>query len=141
MLRFFIGLGFGVALTICSFGFMGVGHGTYVPMVFTASLIALITKFGAIPIIVLGSFLWALYFLLIPRIRTRRGRIASALLVLSVHVVSGISLAIEDPAFRRILSQQLPELLAFGVLLALAMTFLLYFAVRGRVARSSDTRP
>jgi len=131
MLKFFVGLCFGVTLTTCSFGFMGVGHGTYVPMVFTGSLIALITYFGAIPAMVLGPFLWALYFLLIPRIQTRRTRIASAVIVLSVHVVSGISLAIEDPAFRRVLSEQLRELLAFGLLLALAMTFLLYFAVRG----------
>ena len=131
MIRFFLGLLFGVILTICSFSFIGVGHGTYVPMVFTASLIALITEFGAIPAIVLGPFLWALYFLLIPRIQTKWVRIASAFMVLSVHLLSGIWLAIEDPAFWRTLSEQLPELLVFGFLFATAITFLLYLAVRG----------
>ena len=131
MIRLFLGLLFGVILTICSFGFMGVGHGTYVPMVFTSSLIALITQFGAIPAIVLSPFLWALYFLFIPRFQTKWLRMASVFMVLSVHVLSGMWLAIEDPAFWRTLSDQLSELLVFGLLFATAITFLLYLAVRG----------
>jgi len=38
MLRFFLGLGFGVVLTVYSFAFVGVGHGTFAPMAFTSSL-------------------------------------------------------------------------------------------------------
>ncbi len=65
MFRFSMGLGFGVILTIYAFAFVGVGHGTYAPLAFTTPLIAL----GAIPTLVLGSFLWAVYFLLVPQIR------------------------------------------------------------------------
>lgn len=131
MIRFFIGLCFGVILTVSSAGFLGVGHGTYVPMVFTGSLIALFTYFGVIPVIALVPLLWALYFLLIPRFQTRRARIVSTAIVLLVHIVSGVSLAIEDPAFWRVLNKQLSQLLAFGFILAVAMALLIYFAVRG----------
>jgi hypothetical protein len=131
MIRFLIGLCFGVILTVSSAGFVGVGHGTYVPMVFTGSLIALFTAFGVIPVMALVPLLWALYFLLIPRFQTRRARIVSAAIVLLVHIVSGVSLAIEDPAFWRVLNKQLSQFLAFGFILALAMALLIYFAARG----------
>ena len=139
MLRFFFGLCLGVIFTICSLGFIGVGHGTYVPMVFTGSLIAFITYFGAIPVIVLAPFLWALYYLLIPKIRTKRTRITTAAIALSLHILTGTASAIEDPAFRTTLHQELTQLMIFGLLWGLGMTFLLYFAVRGSSKTSSRT--
>jgi hypothetical protein len=97
MLRFFLGLGFGVMLTLYSFAFLGVGHGTYVPMVFTASLIALITNWGAILALLAGPLLWARYFLIIPRIQKAWIRITTTAAVLSIHLLTGIWLGIEIP--------------------------------------------
>jgi len=131
MLRFFVGLCFGVMLTICSLGFVGVGHGTYVPMVFTGALLALAPDFGPVPVIVLVPFLWAFYFQFIPKIHSRRARITSVAMLVSVHILSGVLLGFEDPAFLRILNERLPQLLAFGLFLVAAKAFLLYFAVRG----------
>jgi hypothetical protein len=131
MLRFFIGLGFGVTLTVYSFAFVGVGHGTYVPMAFTASLIALTDNWGAIPAVLLAPLLWALYFLLIPRIRRRWMRITTTVAVLFCHVLTGMWLGMEDHAFKRALSEERRGLMIFGVLVAIAMTSLFYFAVRG----------
>src|SRR5260370_21661942 len=131
MLRFFLGLFFGVVLTVYSFALVGVGHGTFVPMVFTASLIALITNWGVIPALLLAPLLWALYFLLIPRIQKKSLRIATTLVVLSSHVLSGIWLGSEDPAFTRALSQERGGLLVFELLLVMTVTCLFYFVVRG----------
>ena len=88
LLRFFLGLGFGVILTVYSFAFVGVGHGTFVPMVFTASLIALITNWGAIPTLLLAPLLWAFYLLLLPKIEKIWTRITVTVAVLSLHVLS-----------------------------------------------------
>lgn len=131
MFRFFLGLGFGAILTVYSFAFVGIGHGTYAPMVFTASLIALITDWGAIPALLLAPFLWAFYFLLIPKMQKVWMRIACTVAVLSVHVVTGAWLAIEDPAFKRAQSNERLGLMGFGLLLATTMSCLFYFVVRG----------
>jgi hypothetical protein len=131
VVRFFLGLGFGVTLTVYSFGLGGIGHGTYAPLVFTMPLIALITDGGAIFMIVLAPFLWALYFLLIPRIRTAWIRLAWAFTIFLIHVVTGGWLAIEDPAFTRTVSDDRGGLLIFGFLLAVTMSCLFYFALRG----------
>jgi len=45
MVRFFIGLLLGVILTAEALAIGGVGHGTYAPLVFTASLTVLIPPF------------------------------------------------------------------------------------------------
>jgi len=131
MFRFFLGLGFGAILTVYSFAFVGVGHGTYAPMVFTASLVALITNWGAIPALLLGPFLWAFYFLLIPKMQRASMRMVCTVVVLSVHVSTGAWLAIEDPAFKRALSNEQLGLMGFGLLLAITMSCLFYFAARG----------
>jgi len=137
MLRFFLGLAFGVVLTVFSFGFVGVGHGTFAPMAFTASLIALIPAGGAIPAILLSPFLWALYFQLIPKIQKRSIRITTTAALLSCHILSGTWLAIEDAAFTRALRDEPRGLVIFGLILALAMTCLFYFAMRG--VRDADS--
>jgi len=64
MVRFFLGLFFGVVMTVEGLAFAGVGHGTYAPLVFTASVAALIPILGLFA----GPLLWALNFLLIPKL-------------------------------------------------------------------------
>ena len=135
MLRFFLGLGFGVVLTVYAFAFGGVGHGTYVPLAFTASLIALTEIWGVLPDLLLTPLLWALYFLFIPRIRKRWLRISSTVAILSCHILVGMWLAIEDPAFTRAMNEQGSGLAIFGILLALAMSCLIYLAVRTKTSR------
>jgi drug/metabolite transporter (DMT)-like permease len=107
-------------------------------MVLAGSLIALLPDFGAIPIVVLIPFLWAFYFLIIPRIQRRKVKIASAVIILSAHWISGILLAIEDPAFGRSLTEEPTQLATYGLLLALTMSLLVYFAMRDPAARSSN---
>lgn len=132
MLRFFLGLGLGVILTVFSFGFGGVGHGTYAPMLFTAGPLSVLLVFGnLIPVIVLAPFLWALYFLRIPRIRRAWLRITLASIISLIHVIAGGWLAIEDSAFTRALSENLIGVLLFGLLATMTMGLLFYFAVRG----------
>jgi len=131
MLRFFLGLGFGVVLTVYSFAFVGVGHGTYAPMGFTASFVALMTNWGALPVLLMAPFLWAFYFLFIPRLRARGMRITATVAILSCHVLAGIWFAIEDPAFTRALSDQIGGLIIFILLLTTIISCLVYFAVRG----------
>ena len=132
MIRFFVGLGLGVVLTVFSLGFAGVGHGTYAPMMFTAGPLSVLLIFGnLIPIIVLAPFLWALYFLRMPRIRRKWGRITSASIISSIHVIAGVWLAREDYAFTRALSENLVGVLLFALLAAIAIGLLFLFAVRG----------
>lgn len=131
MVRFFLGFGFGVVLTAYSFAFIGMGHGTYAPMVFTASLIALITSWGAIPAMVLGPLLWAAYFQFIPRMQPKRARLIVSVALLSTHLLAGTWLALEDSAFKRALNEELTGLVIFALLLASTMTCLFYFVSRG----------
>src|SRR6266404_7909490 len=97
MLRFFIGLLLGVFLTVEALGFAGVGHGTYAPLVFTASVAAFIPLLGLFA----GPLLWAFYFLLIPNLERSWSQITAVSLVLLAHFGSGFWLAYEDPAFTR----------------------------------------
>ena len=129
--RFFLGFVIGVVLTAYAFTFVGVGHGTFAPMVFAASLIALIPVAGAIPALLLTPFLWAFYFLRITRIQKRSTRVITTVVILASHVLSGAWLANDDHAFTRALDQEPGNLAIFGLILAIAMACLLYFAARG----------
>ena len=133
MLRFFIGLFFGTLLTLSSFGFLGVGHGTAVPMAFTGSLVALIPLDGAVPVMFLLPFLWAIYFQFIPRIRTKSVRLKFTAIVLSLHLLSGLFVAFEDPSFVNTFNGRLQQLLVFAFELAIAITLLLFFSMRGPI--------
>jgi hypothetical protein len=130
LFRFFLGLGLGVILTLISLGFAGVGHGSYAPMAFTVALIGftvLIT--GDLTVtLVLAPFLWALYFLFIPKIQRRWLRIGSASAIMLVHVLIGGGLAINDRAFLR---ADLGAVLGFTLLATITISCLMYFVVRG----------
>ena len=130
--RFFLGLLVGVVLTVFSLGFAGVGHGTYAPMMFTAAPLSVLLVFGnLIPVIVLAPFLWALYFLRIPRIQRKWLRITSASVISTIHIIAGGWLAIDDSAFRRGLGENLAGVLLFVLLAAISIGLLFLFAVRG----------
>src|SRR5260370_39469098 len=93
MLRFFVGLLLGVVLTIQALGFAGVGHGTYAPLVFTASVAALIPILGLFA----GPLLWAFYFLLIPNLERSWSQTVGWFLVLLAHFVPDFWVAYDAP--------------------------------------------
>jgi len=128
MLRFFIGLLFGVVLTLEGLGFAGVGHGTYAPLVFAASVAALLPILGLFA----GPLLWALYFLLIPDLDRLRNRAIALLLVLLIHVFPFLWVAHGDPAFARADSA---DLLIFAISVLLTIGSLLFFCIRRSAAR------
>src|SRR6267143_3334101 len=103
MVRFFVGLLLGVILTVEALAIGGVGHGTYAPLVFTASVAAFIPLLGLFA----GPLLWAFYFLLIPNLERSWSQITSVSLVLMAHFGPGFWLAYEDPAFTRADSAEL----------------------------------
>jgi len=127
MVRFFVGLLLGVILTVEALAIGGVGHGTYAPLVFTASVAAFIPLLGLFA----GPLLWAFYFLLIPNLERSWSQTVGWALVLLAHFGPGFWLAYEDPAFARADSA---ELLVFGFTVLVTIGALLFFCVRQRRA-------
>ena len=134
MFRLFIGVGFGVVLTILALGFAGVGHGSYVPMIFLNPLLLLPLPLPAFSILI-GSILWGAYFMLIPRISTMRIRIVTIFIVYCVHLGSGIWAMTQDSAFRQSASENSIALGAFAVLLLVMMGALLYLSIHADTVR------
>ncbi|HXL79379.1 MAG TPA: hypothetical protein VN951_00770 [Pyrinomonadaceae bacterium] len=108
--RSLLGLLLGIALTIEAALIAGVGHGSYAPLAFAASIAAL---FPVVALVV-GPMLWLVYFLLIPKLRTWR-KSAAIFFVLLIHIGPGLEFAHDD---RALLETNV------GVLLLFAATFL-----------------
>ena len=123
MLRFFIGLFFGVVLTVEALAIGGVGHGTYAPLVFTASVAVFIPVLGLFA----GPLLWAFYFLLIPNLERSWSQTVGWALVLLAHFGPGLWVAYDDPAFAR---ADPAGLLVFGLTVLVTIGCLLFFCVR-----------
>jgi hypothetical protein len=118
---------FGVILTVEALAFAGVGHGTYAPLVFTASVTVLVPLLGLFA----GPLLWAFYFLVIPNLQRSWSQAVAWSVVLLAHFVPGLWVAFEDPAFSR---ADPPQLLVFGVTVLVTIGALLFFCVRQRRA-------
>jgi hypothetical protein len=129
MVRFFIGLLLGVILTVQAVIFAGVGHGSYAPMAYVASVIALMPMLA----LVAGPLLWATYFLLIPNLDSGRSKLIALSLVLAFHLLPGSWIAIQDPAFAHA-SQS--GLLIFVASLLATIGVLLFFSIRPNEATS-----
>ena len=97
MMRLFIGLLLGIILTAQALAFAGVGHGSYAPLIWVASII------GFVPVVGLfaGPFLWALYFLVIPGLGSSRSKTLVLSLILSIHLIPGFWIASQEPALAR----------------------------------------
>ena len=128
--RFFIGLLLGVVLTAEALAIGGVGHGTYAPLIFAASLTVLIPMLGLFT----GPLLWAFYFLLIPNLERSWTQTVGWSLVLLAHFGPGFWVAYEDPAFAR---ADPAGLLVFGFTILVTIGSLMLFCVRHRRARAS----
>ena len=117
-------------LTVEALAIGGVGHGTYAPLVFTASVAAFIPLLGLFA----GPLLWAFYFLVIPNFERSWSQIAALSLVLLAHFVPGFWVAFDDPAFAR---ADPSGLLVFGITVLVTIGSLLLFCVRSRRASAS----
>jgi hypothetical protein len=126
MVRFFIGLLLGVILTVEALAIGGVGHGTYAPLIFTASLAVLVPLLGLFA----GPLLWAFYFLLIPNLRRTIQAVVLTVVALA-HFGPGLWVAFDDPAFAR---ADPPQLFVFGATVLITIGALLFFCVRQRRA-------
>ena len=127
MKRFFLGLLLGTVLTAQAVAFAGVGHGSYAPLIFVASVTALLPILA----IVGGPLLWAIYFLVIPNLETARKQTVALLAVSLLHVIPGSWLALEDPAFARSDSSLL---WIFGISVLATFGLLLFLCRRSRRA-------
>ena len=123
MMRLFIGLLLGIILTAQALAFAGVGHGSYAPLIWVASII------GFVPVVGLfaGPFLWALYFLGIPSLGSSRSKTLVLSLILSIHLIPGFWIASQDPALAR---ASLLSLTIFGLSFLATVFLLLFFSIR-----------
>ena len=123
MKRFFIGLLLGIVLTAQALIFAAVGHCSYAPLVFVASIIGLIPILGLFA----GPLLWAFYFLIIPNLETSRSKTLIICLILLLHLLPGFWIASQDPALTR---ASLSTVLIFAVSFVVAIGLLLFFSLR-----------
>lgn len=102
----------------------GIGHGSYAPLAFAASVAVFfpLVAFGA------GPLLWAAYFLLIPNLQGKKTSLGIWVILL-LHIGPGLWLAYDDPA---IVNTNSSLLLLFGISFLAATTFLLLLSFRGR---------
>jgi heme/copper-type cytochrome/quinol oxidase subunit 4 len=126
-LRFAFGFVLGLILSACALFLTGAGHGTYAPIIANASFLALIPGLGILLALAGTPFLWAIYFLVIPEIDSRPGRVIALVLISLLHVVPGVWLASEDHAFTRALESHPMWVIAHGLALVAAIISLTIF--------------
>jgi len=102
MLRFVLGATLGFCLAGQSLWFIGVGHGSAVPVFFALSVLGFVVASLPLSALIAGPILWGVYFLLVPDIANRRARILILFIALLSHVTLGALMAVADPAFQRI---------------------------------------
>ena len=100
-IRATIGFLFGLALGAIAFLLAGIGHGTYVPMIASVSVLAFIPVLGVLIALFGAPFLWAAYFILIPAILSRVKRTVALALVAIFHLIPPLWFAFKDSAFDR----------------------------------------
>lgn len=127
MWRFLLGLFLGLCLAGYSFSFIGIGHGTTVPMAFAASVLAFMVDLGPI-IPALGMpLLWGFYFLLVPDIDSRVKRFVVLFTALGLHLLIGVLFYIDDPTSMGAVSGG--GLISFFLLLLISMSLLVFVSL------------
>jgi ABC-type transport system involved in multi-copper enzyme maturation permease subunit len=119
---------FGLLLAFFAFLLAGVGHGTYAPTVANVSVLAFIPVLGILLGFFGAPFLWSLYFIRIPAIVSRARRLVALGLVSLLHLVPGVWLASDDPAFTRALQQHPVGVLMYATVLILTLLCLAFLA-------------
>lgn len=123
-----LGFLFGFILSAGAFFLSGAGHGTYAPMFANVSVLAFIPVIGILLGLFGTPFLWALYFVTIPTIASRPWRVAALVLVALGHTLPGLWVALEDPAFTRVLAHYPSVVLAYGLALTATILWLAWLA-------------
>lgn len=127
-IRFSIGFFLGFLLTGIGFALGGVGHGTYAPLICSTGPVGfLFPPFSLFA----APFLWGLYLVLIPALEYSRWRTVWIAVVIAGHLMPGVWLATNDPAFARAMNQHQPELLIYGVILLVTFAVLGFLGLRG----------
>ena len=128
--RFAIGFALGCALSVCAWILAGAGHGTYAPLIANAPMLA----FLPIPISVVASLfgtplLWAMYFVVMPKLDSRIFKAVAVTAVALEHLGSGAWFASEDPYFMRMLGYS-PSLIIFHACLLIVAVITSTFQCR-----------
>lgn len=124
MWRFLLGVVVGLCLAGYSFSFIGIGHGTSVPMAFASSLLAFMVDLGPVIPTLRMPILWGTYFLLIPDIDSRFKRFVVLFTVLGLHLLIGVLFYINDPGGMEGTSE-------FFVLLLMSTSLLIFVSTKG----------
>jgi hypothetical protein len=131
-IRFSIGFLLGLLLTGAGFFLAGIGHGTYAPLVCNTGLIG----FFLPPLsLFIAPFQWGLYLVLIPALPSSRWRTFWIVAVILIHLLPGIWLATDDPAFARAMKSHQTELLIYVGLLAVPLAVLVFLGLKGTETR------
>lgn len=120
-LRFAIGFLLGIVLSVCALFLSGAGHGTYAPMFGNVSILSFVPALGILLGLFGTPFLWAIYFVMIPAIESRMGRVIALILVSLLHLLPTIWFASGDSAFTRMLEFHSLTVLVYGVSLVTAI--------------------
>lgn len=130
MLRLCLGAFLGLCLAGVSSSFIGIGHGTDVPIAFASSLLGFMLDFGPV-IPTLGMpILWGAYFLLIPDIDSKFRRLVVLFTVLGLHLLIGLLFYMDDQLGMARASGR--GLLFFFILLLISASLLIFVSLKSR---------
>ena len=125
MWRFLLGLLLGICLAGYSVSFIGIGHGTTIPMAFASSLLAFMFDLGPLIPAVGTPILWGIYFLVIPDIDSRFKRLVVLFTALGLHLIIGVLFYLDDPT-----GMEGTSVLSFFVLLFISSSLLIFVSVK-----------
>jgi hypothetical protein len=133
-IRAAIGIGVGFVLAAIAFVTWNLGHGTFTPLIANVSFLAYIPIIGVVIAFFGPPFLWASYFIFIPKIHSRMTRSAVLVLLVLLHFIPVLWAGSRDYTFTRAVQIHLEGLLAHGLFLAAAITYLAFLSsnVAGR---------
>ena len=132
-----IGFLVGCILTLFGLWFTAAGHGSYAPLLAAAPLFIAMIYLGEVGFffgMASGPLLWALYYLLIPSIRSRAARVIVIVVLLVVHLAAFL-LALSLGEIQRRGENTLLLLFAGTMLLAFLFLVLLSFLLT-RIAQA-----
>jgi len=135
-MRFILGFVIGLVLAVASLFMAGAGHGSYAPFIFSSGLLALLMLLDGFWVALIGTpLLWSAYFLFIPNINSRNGRIAIATVVVLLHSLVGIWSIGSRELLERDFQRQGTGLISFFVLFAISSALLILISGRPRTAK------
>ena len=128
----------GLILAVDAFFLAGIGHGTYSPAIANVSILAFIPVLGILIAAFGPPFLWAFYFVLVPKIVSRTKRIIALALITLLHPLAGLWWALGDSATNRALQQQEGAVWSYCLTLVFAITGLAF--ISAKVAGKKDSQ-